>query len=66
MDYADGIFLLSLISGRNPDLLIGQHVLSAPMLKKSKLEIISTGNPSYPPSVLPQEYICPSLLTAIV
>lgn len=40
---ADGIFLLSLISGRNPDLLIGKHVISAPILKKSNLEIIPTG-----------------------
>ncbi len=40
---ADGILLLSLISGRNPDLLIGQHVLAAPRLKASGLEIIPTG-----------------------
>ena len=40
---ADAILLLSLISGRNPELLIGNHVLSAHQLKKSKLEIISTG-----------------------
>jgi putative glycerol-1-phosphate prenyltransferase len=40
---ADAILLLSLISGRNPDLLIGQHVHAAPMLKKSGMEIISTG-----------------------
>lgn len=40
---ADAIFLLSLISGRNPDLLIGKHVIAAPQLKKSKLEIIPTG-----------------------
>jgi putative glycerol-1-phosphate prenyltransferase len=40
---ADGILLLSLISGRNPDLLIGQHVLAAPRLKKSKLEVLPTG-----------------------
>ena len=39
---ADGILLLSLISGRNPDLLIGQHVIAAPILKSSGLEIIST------------------------
>ncbi|HEX8350379.1 MAG TPA: geranylgeranylglyceryl/heptaprenylglyceryl phosphate synthase, partial [Hymenobacter sp.] len=29
---ADGILLLSLISGRNPDFLIGQHVIAAPLL----------------------------------
>lgn len=40
---ADALLYLSLISGRNPELLIGQHVLSAPMVKKSGLEIISTG-----------------------
>jgi putative glycerol-1-phosphate prenyltransferase len=40
---ADGILLLSLISGRNPDYLIGNHVLGAPYLKKSGLEIIPTG-----------------------
>lgn len=41
--FADALLYLSLISGRNADLLIGQHVLSAPMVKKSGLEIISTG-----------------------
>ncbi len=40
---ADGILLLSMISGRNPDLLIGNHVLAAKMLKKSDMEIIPTG-----------------------
>lgn len=40
---ADAILFLSLISGRNPDLLIGKQVLAAPMLKKSGLEIIPTG-----------------------
>lgn len=40
---ADAILFLSLISGRNPDLLIGQHVVAAPILKKSQLEIIPTG-----------------------
>lgn len=40
---ADAILLLTLISGRNPDYLIGQHVQAAPYLKKSNLEIISTG-----------------------
>lgn len=40
---ADAILFLSLISGRNPDLLIGNHVISAPFLKVSPLEIISTG-----------------------
>jgi phosphoglycerol geranylgeranyltransferase len=40
---ADAILLLSLISGRNPEFLIGQQVLAAPHLKKSGLEILSTG-----------------------
>ncbi|MBC7777959.1 MAG: geranylgeranylglyceryl/heptaprenylglyceryl phosphate synthase [Phycisphaerae bacterium] len=40
---ADAILFLSLISGRNPELLIGQHVMAAPYLKMSPLEIISTG-----------------------
>lgn len=42
-DNADGILLLSLISGRNPDYLIGNHVLAASYLKNSGLEIIPTG-----------------------
>src|SRR6476469_9076610 len=41
--YADALFYLSLISGRNPELLIGQHVISAPFVKQSGLEIIPTG-----------------------
>lgn len=41
--YADALLYLSLISGRNAELLIGQHVVSAPMVKKSGLEIMSTG-----------------------
>jgi putative glycerol-1-phosphate prenyltransferase len=40
---ADGVLLLSLISGRNADLLIGKHVIAAPYLKNSSLEILSTG-----------------------
>lgn len=40
---AEAILLLSLISGRNPDLLIGQHVIAAPYLKESGLEILPTG-----------------------
>ncbi|AKD02872.1 geranylgeranylglyceryl/heptaprenylglyceryl phosphate synthase [Pontibacter korlensis] len=40
---ADGILLLSLISGRNPDFLIGQHVISAPALKASQLQVYPTG-----------------------
>ncbi|GAC1486624.1 MAG: geranylgeranylglyceryl/heptaprenylglyceryl phosphate synthase [Flavisolibacter sp.] len=40
---ADALLYLSLISGRNADLLIGQHVVSAALVKKSGLEIIPTG-----------------------
>ena len=40
---ADAILFLSLISGRNPDLLIGQHVSAAPILKRSALEVMPTG-----------------------
>ena len=40
---ADAILFLSLISGRNPHTLIGQQVISAPILKQTNLEIISTG-----------------------
>jgi len=40
---ADAILLLTLISGRNPDLLIGNHVIAANILKKSQIEILSTG-----------------------
>lgn len=39
---ADGFLFLSLLSGRNPDYLIGQHVMAAPFLKSSGMEIIST------------------------
>ncbi|MEM0992351.1 MAG: geranylgeranylglyceryl/heptaprenylglyceryl phosphate synthase [Bacteroidota bacterium] len=40
---ADGVLFLSLISGRNAELLIGNHVLAAPYLKLSPLEILPTG-----------------------
>src|SRR6188472_1034913 len=40
---ADAILFLSLVSGRNPDLLIGQHVIAAPYLKLSALEVLPTG-----------------------
>ena len=42
-DNVDAVMLLSLISGRNADLLIGQHVLAAPKLKSMNAEIVSTG-----------------------
>ncbi|MBW6460410.1 MAG: geranylgeranylglyceryl/heptaprenylglyceryl phosphate synthase [Bacteroidales bacterium] len=40
---ADAVLLLSLISGRNADMLIGKHVIAAPYLKNSDLEILPTG-----------------------
>lgn len=40
---ADGVLFLSLISGRNPDLLIGQHVQAAPILRNFNMEVIPTG-----------------------
>jgi phosphoglycerol geranylgeranyltransferase len=40
---ADAILFLSLISGRNPEMLIGRHVVAAPYLKLSNLEVIGTG-----------------------
>ncbi|SKC76858.1 geranylgeranylglyceryl/heptaprenylglyceryl phosphate synthase [Ohtaekwangia koreensis] len=40
---ADAILFLSLISGRNPELLIGQHVIAAPVIRNTKLEVIPTG-----------------------
>jgi phosphoglycerol geranylgeranyltransferase len=40
---ADALLLLSLISGRNAEMLIGRHVIAAPYLKRSGLEIIPTG-----------------------
>lgn len=56
--FADAILFLSLISGRNADLLIGKHVLSAPILKKSGIEVVACGymlvNSGTPTSV---EYI---------
>lgn len=41
--HANALLYLSLISGRNPELLIGQHVISAAAVKQSGLEIMSTG-----------------------
>ncbi len=40
---AQAVLLLSLLSGRNADLLIGQHVLAAPRIKRMRLEPIPTG-----------------------
>jgi len=40
---ADAILLLSLISGRNPELLIGKHVIAAPYIRASGLTVLPTG-----------------------
>lgn len=40
---ADALLFLSLISGRNPELLIGNHVKVAPYLKNLNLELLPTG-----------------------
>jgi len=40
---ADAILYLSVISGRNPEHLIGKHVLAAPLIKKAGIEVLSTG-----------------------
>lgn len=42
-EHAHGIFLLSLISGRNPDFLIGHHVLAAPFIKNSGIDVVPVG-----------------------
>lgn len=41
--YADAILFLSLISGRNPEFLIGEHVKAAPFIKRFGIEAIPTG-----------------------
>ncbi len=41
--HADAVLLLSLISGRNPELLIGHHVTAAPTIKSMGIEAIPTG-----------------------
>jgi putative glycerol-1-phosphate prenyltransferase len=41
--HADGILFISLISGRNPEFLIGNHVVAAPIIKQSGMEVLPTG-----------------------
>ncbi len=41
--HADAVLFLSLISGRNPELLIGHHVTAAPTIKAMGIEAIPTG-----------------------
>jgi putative glycerol-1-phosphate prenyltransferase len=40
---ADAILFLSVISGRNPEHLIGKHVIASPLIKRAEVEPISTG-----------------------
>jgi putative glycerol-1-phosphate prenyltransferase len=40
---ADAILFLSVISGRNAEHLIGKHVTASPLIKRAKVEPISTG-----------------------
>lgn len=40
---ADAVLFLSLISGRNPEFLIGQHVLAAPRVRAAGLKAVPTG-----------------------
>ena len=40
-DKADGILFLSLVSGRNPEYLIGQQVIAAPLLKRMQIDVVS-------------------------
>ena len=42
-NYADALLFLSLISGRNPEYLIGKHVEAVPKLNAMQLEVIPTG-----------------------
>jgi len=39
----DAVLLISLISGRNPELLIGNHVVAAHQIKNSEIEVLPTG-----------------------
>ncbi len=41
--YADAILFISVISGRNPEHLIGKQVLAAPLIKKAGIEALGTG-----------------------
>jgi phosphoglycerol geranylgeranyltransferase len=41
-ELADGILFLSLLSGRNPEYLIGKQIVSAPLLAASNLDVVPT------------------------
>jgi len=38
--HADGVLFMSLLSGRNPQYLIGEQVMAAPLIKKYKLPVL--------------------------
>ena len=40
---ADAILFLSVVSGRNPEHLIGKHVIAAPLIRQAGIEPLSTG-----------------------
>ena len=42
-EHYDAILFMSLLSGRNPQFLIGEQVISAPIIKDLKIETIPTG-----------------------
>ena len=59
---ADALLFLSLISGRNPDLLIGRHVDAAPSIARLELETVPTGyrligDPPLPAAVLAPRFL---------
>lgn len=71
---ADGVLFLSVISGRNAELLIGKHVLFAPQIKSSGLEVVSCGymlvnsgtptSAEYMSNTVPIPYNKPDIATA--
>lgn len=70
---ADGLLLLSLLSGRNPDYLIEKHITAAPIIKKMKLSYLSTayllidgGKASTTQKVTGTQPLNPSNITYIV
>jgi putative glycerol-1-phosphate prenyltransferase len=70
----DGLLFLQLISGRNPEYLIGHHIIAAPYLKKMNIEVISTGymlvecgnqtTASYMSNTTPMPYNKPNIAAA--
>lgn len=41
--FADAILFISVVSGRNPEHLIGKQILAAPLIKKANIEPLATG-----------------------